>query len=290
MKKPKLKRIASLIVATALAFFQAEADAETGFSDRFNVALSLSQTGDFDWAGPLSPWSPYLDQNFASGLAPDQRLDLENAVEQGRCEVVLTQMQSGFLQLYSELRPLFADDRVRENFETEILRGISPAYLRCNAHELIIPVIEAAKRRMPGDEMFFGLLPTPVLFARSLGPEPFWRADQVKDYSTGIERLVYLGACRRNADAISDLYGLADSLRFLPIFSEPEVLYLEYLAERVGVNAPFHITMREQVGLMSGESFQPGRVRALRARLVPDATADPMDLLPQLRVLCASQP
>ena len=249
-------------------------------SDEDNLAL--------DWTGPDSPWHPYLGRNFVDGFPPIVRAQFENSVREGRCEIVLTQLQGGFLRLYPDLLPLFADEQIRINFDDKILRQHAPAYQRCRAHEMMIPVIEAAKRRMPGDEMFFGLLPSVNLYVQVPDLIPGWSAEDVARYSRGVRQLVRLSVCSHNAGALKDLFELAEKFRFMYVFSEANALYLENLAEQAEVAAPFYSVMRAQAGLNSGESFHPAQVRAIRARLASGNLEGALEILPRFKALCAN--
>ncbi len=282
--------VSALWIGLATGWAIAATSASDSFLHQFEQFAIDEDSSALDWVGPDSPWYPYLGRDFAEGIPSGSRAQFENAVRQGRCDMVLTQLQRGLLGLYPDLLLLFANERVRTNFEDKILKQHASAYQRCRAHEMMIPVIEAAKRRMPGDEMFFGLLPSIYLYGQVPDPSPGWTEEDVAHYSRGIRQLVHLAVCRHDAGALQDLFDLAKNFHFMYVFSEADALYLESLAEQAEIAAPFHSLMREQAGLNSGESFHPAQVRALRARLASGNFEEALETLPRFKALCANNP
>ena len=186
---------------------------------------------DPKWRQPESHWNPYINKRFEDGLTPGDRRLSRLRQEAGDCDTVLTLEMKGFLALYPETSIDFHVVELRREFETEIVPAISPAYKRCRAHKLLIPVIEAEKRKWNLHDTYHITLPRVFssLPNQKATPETLERLERV---SAGILRLV---VCDLHPPAFDDLAYLIEELKILHLLQD-ELRYIGQVAWQGGLS------------------------------------------------------
>ena len=138
-----------VLFAIANFIFGTTAYADNGdqFTHDVHEYQKVVRDGQGDWLSPASPWHIYLQRQFQDGLTLHQKNQHLVFQAKGQCDKVLKLEIGGFLTLYPELTPALSDKIVKNIFSLEIIPSHSFSVMRCRAHTLLNPVIEAEKKR-----------------------------------------------------------------------------------------------------------------------------------------------
>jgi hypothetical protein len=153
------------------------------------------------WTGHVSPWAPYVAVQLSTFLSPEDRKQSENRQRAGECETVLTLEQRGLFNRYPELIPSFASATVRSVFERYVVPLTSHAHRRCTAFALMIPIVEATKRKWFLEDTFTVDLPRLSIWDEP----PKLASDEALAYRTAARSLYALAFCARFMPAIADV-------------------------------------------------------------------------------------
>lgn len=140
-----------VLFAIANFLFGTTAYADTGdhFTRDIHEYQKVVRDGRGDWLSPASPWYFYLQRQYRDGLSPHQQNQHLVFQAKGQCGKVLKLEIIGFLALYPELTRALSDKVVKNIFSLEIIPSHSFGGMRCQAHALLNPIIEAEKKRDP---------------------------------------------------------------------------------------------------------------------------------------------
>ncbi len=198
--------------------------------DEFNPPVDTID--DYDkyygtWISDLSPWHPYLRQQFSAGLKPKQRTEHNKLIKAYRCEEAAKFEKIGFLRLYPELRDIFSDPFVSRMFDISIVPQVSYSDRWCRAMRMLEPIAKKAVQSQklaleivgkPGDIDIDGTIEDPTLTMVFAG----WFV---------LERLAL---CDNYQPAIASLLKHFDEFAYAEL-GRASALYLLYLSKKMGI-------------------------------------------------------
>ncbi len=191
------------------------------------------------WLSPQSPWFAYSNRQFEEGLSSTQKMQYLALQTKGRCVALLKLEITGFIGLYPELSEALSDKIVTNIFFNKIIPAHSYGFRRCQAHAMLIPIIEEEKKLDP--EFYYLSIPGTNLGNKL---ENIFDPRQLA-LRKAFKTLFDLAACYDYDPAINDI--LAYYKLFLIFVGHNERYYFYTRAKHYGLEAPDIRTVTEEM-------------------------------------------
>lgn len=260
------------------------------FKKEFQLFANSNGDQKGNWLGKTSPWAPY----FNSINALERTKDQIKWEREGRCQKVLTAIQTGFIKAYPKLAVIFFKTPIRLNFERTIIPHHSPSYKRCQIWKKLNVVIETSRRANVNVTDPFVNLPYIYLGEQKPAKKPSQKKRDLEDlklskiYKKAMIDLMSLAVCKNDKLALKDINEL-DMMSYSRVFTETEAYFLDALAQSKSIKTKLYENVKirlSKVHLQDRASYEPQKLFSLQTRLQNNDMEKAKELVPNLTRYC----
>lgn len=243
-----------------------------------------------NWLGKTSPWAPY----FNSINTLERTKDQKRWEREGRCQKVLTAIQTGFVKAHPKLAVIFFKAPIRQNFERTIIPHHSPSYKRCQIWKKLNEVIETSRRANVNVTDPLVNLPYIYLGEEKLVKKPSQKKRNLEDlklskiYKKAMIDLISLAVCKNDKRALKDINEL-DMMSYSRVFTETEAYFLDALAQSKSIKTKLYENVKirlSKVHLQDRASYEPQKLFSLQTNLQNNDMEKAKKLVPNLTRHC----
>lgn len=260
------------------------------FKKQFQTFAKLTQGRERNWLDKTSPWAPY----FKSINTLERTKDQKRWEREGRCQKVLTAIQTGFIKAYPKLAVIFFKASIRLNFERRIIPHHSPSYKRCQIWKKLNEVIETSRRA--NVNVIDPLVNLPYIYLGEQKPakKPSQKKRDLEDlklskiYKQAMIDLISLAVCKNDKRALKDINEL-DMMSYSRVFTETEAYFLDELAQSKSIKTKLYENVKirlSKVHLQDRVSYEPQKLFSLQTHLQNNDMEKAKKLVPNLTRHC----
>lgn len=260
------------------------------FKKEFQIFAKTTQGQEGNWLDKTSPWAPY----FKSINTLERTKDQKRWEREGRCQKVLTAIQTGFIKAHPKLAVIFFKAPIRQNFELTIIPHHSPSYKRCQIWKKLNVVIETSRRANVNVTDPFVNLPYIYLGEEKLVKKPSQKKRNLEDlklskiYKKAMIDLISLAVCKKDKLALVDINEL-DMMSYSRVFTETEAYFLDALAQSMSIKTKLYENVKirlSKVHLQDRVSYEPQKLFSLQTHLQNNDMEKAKELVPNLTRQC----
>ncbi len=258
------------------------------FKKEFQTFAKSTQGQKGNWLDKTSPWAPY----FKSINTLERTKDQKKWEREGRCQKVLTAIQTGFIKAHPKLAVIFFKEPIRLNFERVIIPHHSPSYKRCQIWKKLNVVIETSKRANVNLTAPYVDFPYILLEEekKTKNQKKIKFEDQAlsKNYKKAMIDLISLATCKKDRLAMRDINEL-DMMSYSRVFTETEAYFLDAIAQSKSVKTNLYENVKMRLSKKYSQdnaSYDPQKLFTLQTHLQNNDMEKAKKLVPNLTRHC----
>lgn len=258
------------------------------FKKAFHAFEISNDDKNQNWLDKSSPWAPY----FKSINSLQRSKDQKKWEREGRCQKVLTAIQTGFIKAHPKLAVIFFKRPIRQTFERTIIPHHSPSYKRCQIWKKLNVVIETSKRANVNLTAPYVDFPYILLEEekKTKNQKKIKFEDQAlsKNYKKAMIDLISLSTCKKDRLAMRDINEL-DMMSYSRVFTETEAYFLDAIAQSMSVKTNLYKNVKTRLSktyIQDQVSYEPQKLFSLQTRLQNNDMEKAKKLVPNLTRHC----
>lgn len=258
------------------------------FKKAFHAFEISNDDKNQNWLDKSSPWAPYF-KSINTLKRSKEQIKWE---QEGRCQKVLTAIQTGFIKAHPKLAVIFFKEPIRLNFERRIIPHHSPSYKRCQIWKKLNVIIETSKRANVNLTAPYVDFPYILLEEekKTKNQKKIKFEDQAlsKNYKKAMIDLISLATCKKDRLAMRDINEL-DMMSYSRVFTETEAYFLDAIAQSMSVKTNLYKNVKTRLSktyIQDQVSYEPQKLFSLQTRLQNNDMEKAKKLVPNLTRHC----